>query len=312
MQTGIIKCKNREEWLEARKPTIGASDAAVLFGPEVCMYKGQTELRLYADKTGQLRDEDTSQKPWVIAGHKLEQAVADWWWGEYGEKMFDKMVNPGEFTIYRHDNGVQHATPDFLLYKDDEVVATLQIKNVGYHMRQHWADEMTPIGVQCQCQQEMACVGVGRSFVAALIGGQDFFQQEIRENPAFQRTLANKCKAFMRRVQEGSPPDPTHADLDLLASMFPECRVGISIELDPDVDEHLEILQHVQWHDKIKQQIKDCEGGLNYHEAMVKAFMKDAEMLILPDGSAVKWKHQKRKETIVKAHTRRPFTRSKA
>lgn len=306
----IKVCNDREEWLTERQPTIGASDASTLFG--LAMYRTQTVLRLYASKKGLLPVEK-NRPEWLEAGHRMEPVIADWWWDAVGKERFDHMSNPGEYTLYRHENGVMHCTPDRLLHDEEgNVVATLQLKNIGSHMRVHWGEGEVPLAIQAQCQHEMMCVGVEDSYVAGLIGGQKLIWDQVQPLVKFQSTLEVKCRAFMRCVAEGTEPPAVAQDIELLAVLFPECRVGVSVEIDPDEDEHLDIMHHVEMLDKVKEEIKVAEGGKMYHEARVKAFMKDAELLILPDDSQVIWKHQKKKTYTVEGHMERPIRRKAA
>ena len=63
--------KTHEEWLQARKYGLGASDAGSIIG----VNPWKTNVQLWAEKTGQREPEDISQKPAVKYGHDAEQHI---------------------------------------------------------------------------------------------------------------------------------------------------------------------------------------------------------------------------------------------
>lgn len=65
--------KNREEWLQARKNTIGGSDASAVVG----MNPYKTNVDLWAEKTGLVIPEDISDKPYVKYGHDAEPLLRE-------------------------------------------------------------------------------------------------------------------------------------------------------------------------------------------------------------------------------------------
>ena len=61
MQPQVIICKDRVEWLEARKDGLGASDAAALLG----LSPWKTNVQLWEEKCGLVIPEDIGDKPYV-------------------------------------------------------------------------------------------------------------------------------------------------------------------------------------------------------------------------------------------------------
>ena len=61
MQPQVIICKDRAEWLEARKDGLGASDAAALLG----LSPWKTNVQLWEEKCGLVIPEDIGDKPYV-------------------------------------------------------------------------------------------------------------------------------------------------------------------------------------------------------------------------------------------------------
>lgn len=68
MQPQVIICKDRAEWLEARKDGLGASDAAALLG----LSPWKTNVQLWEEKCGLVIPEDIGDKPYVRYGNDAE------------------------------------------------------------------------------------------------------------------------------------------------------------------------------------------------------------------------------------------------
>ena len=68
MQPQVIICKDRAEWLEARKDGLGASDAAALLG----LSPWKTNVHLWEEKCGLAIPEDIGDKPYVRYGNDAE------------------------------------------------------------------------------------------------------------------------------------------------------------------------------------------------------------------------------------------------
>lgn len=69
----MIVLKNREEWLQYRNKRIGGSDAAAIVNKNP--YRSNVEL--WQIKTGQLEQEDISEKPYVKYGTEAEQHLRE-------------------------------------------------------------------------------------------------------------------------------------------------------------------------------------------------------------------------------------------
>jgi putative phage-type endonuclease len=69
----MLTFPSREEWLQARKNTIGGSDASAVVG----MNPYKTNVDLWAEKTGLVIPEDISDKPYVKYGHDAEPLLRE-------------------------------------------------------------------------------------------------------------------------------------------------------------------------------------------------------------------------------------------
>lgn len=73
MSVKMLTFPSREEWLQARKNTIGGSDASAVVG----MNPYKTNVDLWAEKTGLVIPEDISDKPYVKYGHDAEPLLRE-------------------------------------------------------------------------------------------------------------------------------------------------------------------------------------------------------------------------------------------
>ena len=73
MSVKMLTFPSREEWLQARKNTIGGSDASAVIG----MNPYKTNVDLWAEKTGLVTPEDISDKPYVKYGHDTEPLLRE-------------------------------------------------------------------------------------------------------------------------------------------------------------------------------------------------------------------------------------------
>lgn len=73
MSVKMLTFPNREEWLQARKNTIGGSDASAVVG----MNPYKSNVDLWLEKTGQVTPEDISDKPYVKFGTEAEPLMRE-------------------------------------------------------------------------------------------------------------------------------------------------------------------------------------------------------------------------------------------
>ena len=82
-----------EEWLEARRKGIGASESAALTG--MSLYSDP--LSVYVDKVAPVKE--SGHTPWILQrGHAMEGPVAD----EYARVTGREIMDPGAFVQYYH------------------------------------------------------------------------------------------------------------------------------------------------------------------------------------------------------------------
>lgn len=276
----------REEWLLQRRRGIGSSDAAAIMG----LSRWGSPLSVFVDKLGlqEVRDSDPEFMKW---GHILEAPVAK----EYAARTDRKLFNPGEFTIFQHDQlTFQQVTPDRMILKDpgprEEIPGSLSIKTGGFFKAREWEDE-PPLEYQIQLQHELQVLGWSWGSFAILIGGQKLIHLDVERDDAFiDKMVAAEVEFWDRVVREDPPPaDDKESSAKALALLYPKSSgESVALPANPffDMADDLEEAQ---------ARIRLAEAQKRGMENKVKRFMGDAEVGILPDGSSFTWKSQERK-----------------
>lgn len=225
----LTRYPDRESWLEARRFSIGSSDAAALMGesnfasPVSLNYQKRALLSQSAPDPDRERDFDWHRR--------RESEIADWWWErlqpqapdlrfKQGRKVF--AWDPGEFTVIsREIDGVPlSATLDRVLVRESDetlaaakwgnlpatdailqanLVAPLELKNAGHWMATHWQEE-PPLIYQLQLQHQMLVAGSAYGYLIASIGGQPPVWAEMMRDGEMTGILRSKYVEFWDSV----------------------------------------------------------------------------------------------------------------
>src|SRR5262245_5591120 len=219
---------DRTSWLEARRQGLGGSDAAAVLG--VSPY--QTPLQLFADKLGLVDPGVESEE--MRWGRLLEPLIAT----RYAEET-ERTLAPAEpYTIAVHPEcDFIRATLDRVILQagDKPVPAPLEMKTANAFRADEWEEE-PPVHVQVQGQHQLLVTGSGWVSFAVLIGGNRFRWVDMERNDTFIALLAERLKAFWRRVQLNDPPPVTADDKDVLAALYPREQADKRIALPPAAD----------------------------------------------------------------------------
>ncbi len=155
MTPSIVICKDRAEWLEARKEGLGASDASALLG----ISPWKTNVQLWEEKTGLVVPEDIGDKPQVKYGNDAEPLLREFFALDHPE--YGLSFTP--FKIIRHE---QH--PFITCTPDGELLETgtnrrggLEIKTTEILSSAGWArwKERIPDEYYAQVCHQMLATG---------------------------------------------------------------------------------------------------------------------------------------------------------
>lgn len=159
----VIICRTREEWLEARKDGLGASDASAVLG----ISPWKTNIRLWEEKCGLVVPEDIGDNPYVKYGNDAEPLLREFFALDHSEYEVSfspfKIVRHGEFPFIT-------CTPDGeLLERSTGRRGGLEIKTTEILSASGWArwKDRIPDEYYAQvCQQMLA---TGWEFVELLV-----------------------------------------------------------------------------------------------------------------------------------------------
>lgn len=168
--------RTRAEWLEARKGTVGGSDASAVVG--LNPYKDS--VTLWEEKTGRRESEDISDKPYVVFGSEAESSI---------RRLF-ALDNPDLKVCYRQNNLWRneaypwaHNSADGWIVDKDGRLGVLEIKttNILQSMqKEKWHDRI-PDNYYCQVLHAMAVMGAEFAILKARLksvwdGGEIYIQ----------------------------------------------------------------------------------------------------------------------------------------
>jgi putative phage-type endonuclease len=276
----------REQWLEARRCCIGASDVAAILGESP--YK--TALDVYADKLCAVNESDADH---LAFGRDVEGAIAKMYAKKTGRDVWDL----GATSIsYHHKYPFIGATLDRVTKgcpanpspEGCEFNGPLELKHVGTFDRPEQWREDPPLHYQLQLQIQMACHGDEWGSLAALFPGYNLVWKDMRRDDELLEAIYPRLFEFWDRVQRRDPPPPqTGAALDAIKRIWP-AESGETVTLDEDTNGLVIALE------QCKIDLKSGEAIKSEIESKIRFAMKDATFGLLNDGRIVTLKTTKR------------------
>ena len=260
------------EQIEARKDTVGGSDAPVVVG----LSKRMTARRLYHEKRGEL-DSDNFEPELAWLGHEIEPLSA---------KAYTRQT--GRRTV-RCNATLNHPDLHWMSANIDRKVPGRNPKRgLELKMRVH-ATEWGPAGtdqvpddVLIQCSHYLGVTGFDVWDVLAFIGGREFRHYEIPRDQTLIDRLIFQEQQFIDAVRSGVPPA---VDLE-----HPTARALLQ-KLYPGTDGRTVGLgeSFAHWHAvriEAQQKIKQYEAAFNAATAHIESEIGMASMGIFPNGDA--------------------------
>lgn len=279
----------RTEWLDERKFVIGASETPSILG---CGF--ETPAEVWARKTG--HETPRSEGEHLEIGNVIQPALI-----ELARRRLHLDVIAEPDFVFRRSEAVPYvgASLDAYIVGEDGKHCPLDTKNVDGMNARDWANE-PPLNYTVQLQQQMFVTGASYGYLFALIGGNKTAWHRIERNDAFITAMLKKLEHFWRLVQTKTPPPYQDAkDQARILSILHPQDSGAVVALD-------EIgMNAVDRREVYSLQLDEIEAKKLEAENEIKAMLGDATYAVLPDGRAVSWKTQNRKEHFVKASTSR-------
>jgi len=290
----IIKCKNRNEWLEERsKLDVNASNAAAILGWD----PRRTALDAYVQKKiGDTLDDNDA----LMLGRVMEPGIAEAYAKKTGRNVFD----PGNYTIWIHDDLPWiGATLDRLTWKTTEEETSpditgdgftacygspLQLKHAGWMKRKEWLGE-PPLWLQIQLQIEIACSHTSWGAYCAVVGGIDIHYGDLDVNENFFESSVKVFEEFRWRLKKNTPPMvETPKNLSSVKLLYPNDN-GETMQLGDDDQQLADRLMI------LKSAIKESEDEKDEIEAKLKLKIGESTFGELPNGKIISLKTIKRK-----------------
>lgn len=269
MSNYIIRAKNHEEWLAARKGGIGASEIGTILG--VNPY--ETPYQLWLEKTG--RAPKKPENFLMRAGHYLEDAVAHFCADETGLEIIKQSA--GEFVVVNSEKEYMRVSPDRYAWlpnakhtKENKVIVECKTS-------QKYIDpDSVPMSYFLQCQYQMGVCEMDIAYLAWLIQGRDFGYKRLTfDADFFKDVIVAELDRFWTDNILGDQ-EPALINVSDVLLKFPRHSEGKFLEASPDIVEKYEILKGTN--DEIKR-LTTLKTDM---EESIKFALKDAETLVLP------------------------------
>lgn len=271
--TGATSAR-REEWLEARRSGVGASEAAAIMGESRWADAGT----IYARKLAPAAQADDEWLRWGLA---LEPAILM----EYGSDRYAGrfFIRDGRLLRSR-DQRWAVCTLDAWTEIDGERVP-LELKTDADRYGYAW-DQGVPIEYQWQLQHQMMVTGARRASIACLLGGSRLVWDDVERDDAMIRRLERAGASFWSSLMSGVMPETR--DHAALAAVFRREDRGRVIEL-----------AGFEW---TRADVMRCEADAAWKrsameraalDARIKRAMGRAEVARLDDGTEYRWATQR-------------------
>lgn len=295
-----ITYASRDEWLQARKQGLGASEIAAILGED----QWDSPFSVWGDKSGRA-PKPPLQSEAAEWGLHLEEPIAK----RFGIVSGRRVEVAPPFTIWTHPVfSWKKATPDALqwpLVTDPfQGPGVLQVKTAGERVA-YGEDEDTnwtsgpPVKHQIQLQHEMDVTGCSWGSLVCLVGGQQLLGPfDFDRNLKFIDDIHDLLLDFWRKVQDGEPPevDGKEATFKALRRLYPSDTSDVHIG-DSELEATLQRLTAIR---ATKKELEEEELLLKNKAA---AAIGAASVATLPSGET--WTYRSK---FTPAHMRREST----
>lgn len=224
MSNVLISTKNmsKEEWHKWRSKGIGGSDVSPICG--INKYKSPVEL--WMEKTGKIEPKEAGEAAY---------------WGTVMEPIIRK-----EFTLRTNIEVkvvkaiLRDPVHNFMLANVDGIIddplcgeCIFEAKTASAFKLDEWEDDKIPEEYMLQIQHYMAVTGYNRTFIAVLIGGNQFKYKMIERDDELIELITKLETDFWSHVINNISPavDGSDASSELLNRLYPESKNKNQIQL---------------------------------------------------------------------------------
>ncbi len=258
----------REQWLEARRQGVGASDVAAIMGASD--YDGP--LSVYASKVGEGPVEDLGSEP-ALWGKIFEWPILE----EYAKRT-ERVIARGGQLLRSREHPHQMTTLD--AEQGDTEIA--ECKTVGYNTAA-WKEE-APVSVQIQQQWQLMVTGASRNTLVWLpFPERELGWRDIVPHEGFQKVMAEEAREFWRRVELRSPPPPNAMDSARAAmrQLYPNVKDEAVTLVPSDAVDPTWLADQI---DAIREGMRLMDANKKMLENTMRAALGETRWGLLPDG----------------------------
>jgi putative phage-type endonuclease len=282
MTAVLIPTSSEQEWLEARRQGITASEIPVIMG----LSPYSSPYALYHRKLGVLPEQDDNDA--MALGRYLEQYVADRFESLHPQFRLDAQAR---WSLYAHrDRPWQMASPDRILWEadpdEDEPIplAVLEAKTDASY--DGWGEDGTdqiPVHYRCQVLWQMDVLGVTTGYVACLF----LHSRKIRvyeltldsDAEADLKIMRDTASCFLQQIKDGDEPDvdwrpATTAALKRLHPLLGDFTMTIPARL-------------AAWYRAACRDVKAAEKRKALYENRIREVLGTGRYANSPDGMPV-------------------------
>jgi putative phage-type endonuclease len=286
----VIGTSNDRDWHSRRRLGVGASEAAIMLGQHPRYGEGGP-AELWCWKTGRVEPESLDELENVQWGHRMEALIIE----AYSETRYaGRSVRRSGEQLRSRAHPWALATLDAWTQHPEFGRVPFEAKNVGSYQAERWVDGV-PIEMHWQLQQQMLVTGAPIASIAACVGGNALWWEDVPRSDAAQELLIECGARFWRSVV--SDVVPLHVPtLRSVKALYPAGFEGGVIQLPgsewPALDARL---------GEIKAQQSKLGKERDAIEARLKDAIGDHEIGVFDDGVAYTHRTQQRAAITIAA-----------
>ena len=196
----VLGYENEDDWHELRAKRIGGSDIGAILG--VNPYKSIVDV--YIDKTEGSTFKGNNATHW---GHMLEGTVIK----EFASKHSELIVYEAPYSIV--DNFFIANLDGVLKDKETGDYGVLEIKTTSIWNKKEWEEDTIPQSYYAQVQHYLMLTGYKFTYIAVLIGGQQYKEFKVERSEEDIELIRNKASEFYNQnILKLIPPMPDGSD----------------------------------------------------------------------------------------------------
>lgn len=261
--------QERIQWLKDRRSGVGGSDVAAILG----LSKFKSPIDIYLSKIDDAEPDPGFPSEAAEWGAALEDAIAI----AFQRKHEHWQVLKPEQPLYRHaEVPYLIASPDrFIFGPDGRRMAILEIKTASLRQLKDYQDGKIPDAYVLQIQHTMNVTGMDKAWLAVLVGGQHYFEFEIKKDTMLCAEIENRMGEFWKMVEDRTPPvlDGSEACTRALGKIYEHPK--------PELKKDQKIVELCREYKKADAAVKEAE--------MVKTEIGNKIRQEIGNDSGVEW-----------------------